>query len=141
MLWRQRSRRNQRQTVCVSCNLASKDVALETILKLPQWNYLAPLKRLRPLYQELMRSKYRLRKEGERKKDGTLSSSPMRTGPYTIEARRYGLAQVLSIQHEVNASAFQQGYPSIDLLNEEEHACILELIAANIWPDRWNGNE
>ncbi len=88
-----------------------------------------------------MKPKYRLRKEGERKKDGALSSSPMRMGPYTMEARRYGLAQVLSIQHEVNTSAFQQGRPFIDLINAEEHARILELIAANTWPDRWTGNE
>jgi DNA sulfur modification protein DndC len=129
------------RTGCVGCNLASKDTALETILKLPQWAYLAPLTRLRPLYQEMMQPKFRIRKVGERKKDGTLSSSPMRMGPYTMEARRYGLAQVLSIQEEVNAAATVSKRPVIDLINEEEHGRILTLIEANTWPDRWTGDE
>lgn len=129
------------RTGCVGCNLASKDTALETILKLPQWAYLAPFKRLRPLYQELMRPQYRLRKNAETKKDGSLSANPMRMGPYTMDARRYGLAQVLGIQNEINADAREQGRPLVDLINEEEHARILELIAANTWPDRWEGTE
>ncbi|GHO94815.1 hypothetical protein KSF_048630 [Reticulibacter mediterranei] len=129
------------RTGCVGCNLASKDVALDTVLKLPQWHYLAPLKRLRPLYQELMKPRYRLRKQEERKKDGSLSKSPMRMGPYHMDARRYGLSQVLAIQNEVNRTASEQGRPLIDLINEEEHARILELIALNTWPDRWTGQE
>lgn len=129
------------RTGCIGCNLASKDVALDTVLKLPQWQYLAPLKRLRPLYQELMKPRYRIRKEGERKKDGSLSKSPMRMGPYHMDARRYGLSQVLAIQNEVNQMAHEQRRPLIDLINDEEHARILELIEANTWPDRWTGNE
>jgi DNA sulfur modification protein DndC len=129
------------RTGCIGCNLASKDVALDTILKLPQWQYLAPLKRLRPLYQELMKPRYRLRKEGERKKDGSLSKSPMRMGPYHLEARRYGLGEVLSIQEDVNQMARQQQRPRIDLINEQEHQRILDLINANTWPDRWTGEE
>lgn len=129
------------RTGCVGCNLASKDVALDTVLKLPQWSYLAPLKRLRPLYQEMMKPRYRIRKEGERKKDGSLSKSPMRMGPYHMDARRYGLSQVLAIQDEVNQAACREGRPLIDLINEEEHARILELISANTWPDRWTGVE
>lgn len=52
------------RTGCVGCNLASKDVALDLVLQLPQWKYLTPLKRLRPLYQEMMKPQYRLRKDG-----------------------------------------------------------------------------
>lgn len=129
------------RTGCVGCNLASKDVALDAILKLPQWAYLTPFKRLKPLYQELMRPRYRLRKNAERNKDGHLSANPMRMGPYTMDARRYGLAQVMSIQNEINAAACEQGRPMVDLINEEEHARILALIAANTWPDRWDGTE
>lgn len=129
------------RTGCVGCNLASKDVALDAILKLPQWFYLAPFKRLKPLYQELMRPQYRLRKNGERKKDGSLSANPMRMGPYTMDARRYGLAQVLAIQEEINKAAQAQGRPLVDLINTEEHARILELIDANTWPDKWTGEE
>lgn len=65
----------------------------------------------------------------------------MRMGPYTMDARRYGLAQVLRIQEDVNSAAREQGRPLIDLINEEEHIRILELMAANTWPDGWSGDE
>lgn len=101
------------RTGCIGCNLASKDVALDTVLKLPQWQYLTPLKRLRPLYQEMMKPRFRIRKEGERKKDGSLSKSPMRMGPYHMEARRYGLSQVLDIQEHIKIDgAYHQGMPA-----------------------------
>jgi DNA sulfur modification protein DndC len=129
------------RTGCIGCNLASKDVAFDALLKLPQWSYLAPLKRLKPLYAELKRPLYRLRKQGERNKDGRLSAHSMRLGPYTMEARRAGLAAVLTIQDEVNQVAHTRGRPRIDLINAEEQARILELIAADTWPDRWTGQE
>lgn len=129
------------RTGCVGCNLASKDVALDAILKLPQWSYLAPLKRLKPLYQELMRPRYRLRKNGERNKDGRLSANPMRMGPYTMETRQYGLQQVCQIQYEVNAAAYRLVRPQIDLINMEEYIRILQLQNENTWPDRWDGTE
>jgi DNA sulfur modification protein DndC len=130
------------RTGCIGCNLASKDVALDTLLKLPQWRYLAPLKRLKPLYQELTRPQYRLRKDGsDRRKDGTLAANPMRLGPLTMEARRYGLAQVLDIQEQVNWDTQRRSSPCIDLINREEQQRILELIEANTWPERWTGEE
>jgi DNA sulfur modification protein DndC len=130
------------RTGCVGCNLASKDVALDMVLRLPQWGYLAPLKRLRPLYQELMHAKYRLRKDGsQRNKGGKFPKNPMRMGPYTMEARRYGLSQVLAIQDEINTFALDNDRPTIDLINEQEHARILALIDANTWPDGWDGTE
>lgn len=129
------------RTGCVGCNLASKDVALDAILKLPQWAYLAPFKRLKPLYQQLVQPQYRLRKIDEVKKDGTPSANPNRMGPYTMDARRYGLSVVLGIQEEINAAAGAQGRPTVDLINEEEHARILALIEANTWPYRWSGTE
>ncbi|MBA2679091.1 MAG: phosphoadenosine phosphosulfate reductase family protein [Ktedonobacteraceae bacterium] len=130
------------RTGCIGCNLASKDTALLTVLKLPDWTYLAPLLRLRPLYADLKKPQYRLRKNGtDRRKDGTLAANPMRMGPLTMEARRYGVAQVLDIQEQVNVVARREGRPSIDLINEEEHARILELITCNTWPDGWRGDE
>lgn len=130
------------RTGCVGCNLASKDVALDAILKLPQWQYLAPLKRLRPLYQELVKPQYRLRKDGtQRLKGGSFPKNPMRMGPYTMEARRYGLGQVLQIQNEVNDAARLTNRPLISLINRQEHLRILELIKANTWPDGWTGEE
>lgn len=130
------------RTGCIGCNLASKDIALDTLLNLPQWAYLVPLKRLKPLYAELLKPQHRLRKDGtDRRKDGTLAANPMRLGPLTMEARRYGLTQVLSIQQRVNQVAQRHGRPSIDLINEEEHARILAMIAADTWPQRWTGQE
>lgn len=129
------------RTGCVGCNLASKDVALDRALSMPEWAYLAPLKRLRPLYQELKEFKNRLQKNGERKKDGTLSANPMRKGPLTMAARRRALNDVLQVQLEVNAAALAKGRPQISLINDEELARIEELIAANTWPDGWTGEE
>jgi len=62
-------------------------------------------------------------------------------GPYTMEARHAGLAQVQAHQEEINAAALVQGRPLIDLINTEEHQRILELIAANTWPEKWRGLE
>ncbi|MDQ2902988.1 MAG: phosphoadenosine phosphosulfate reductase family protein [Chloroflexota bacterium] len=130
------------RTGCVGCNLASRDVALDTILKLPHWQYLAPLKRLRPLYADIIKPRHRLRKDGtDRLKDGTLAANPMRMGPLTMEARRAGLAEVLAIQEEISRAALAHERPRMDLINEEERARILELIEANTWPDRWTGHE
>lgn len=130
------------RTGCVGCNLASRDVALDAVLRLPQWAYLHPLKRLRPLYTELTKARNRLRKSGdERRKDGSLALNPMRLGPLTFEARRYGLSAVLEIQEEVNAAARAQERPEIFLIDGEERARIEELIAAGTWPRGWDGRE
>lgn len=130
------------RTGCVGCNLVSKDLALDTLLKRPEWLYLKPFKRLKPLYQELKKPEYRLRKDGtERKKNGKLVKNPQRMGPLTMDARRYGLNSVLGIQKEINQAAKQQGRPVVSLINNEELTCIHRLIATNTWPQRWSGNE
>jgi DNA sulfur modification protein DndC len=130
------------RTGCIGCNLASKDTSLDTVLKLPAWAYLQPLKRIKPLNQELKKPMYRLRKNGtDRRKDGTLAANPMRMGPLTMEARRYGLATILNIQEEINLVSRAEGRPCIDLINEEEQERILALIEANTWPDGWTGQE
>jgi DNA sulfur modification protein DndC len=110
------------RTGCVGCNLASRDTALESVIKSPSWSYLAPLLDLRPLYAELKKPHNRLRKDGtERRKDGQLVANPQRMGPLTMEARRMGLARVLDIQNRVNATALAAGRPEISLINPEEH--------------------
>ncbi len=136
------SERNAR-TGCVGCNLTSDDHALKLLmLTYDHWRYLEPLLRLRPLYRELTRPVSRLRKDGsERRKDGSLVKNPMRMGPLTFEARRAGLAEVLALQKEVNASALALGRPAIDILNAEEQTRIEELIAAETWPQGWDGSE
>jgi len=125
------------RTGCVGCNLASKDTALDRVLRVPQWAHFHPLKRLKPLYTFLQERQNRLRKDGsEIKVDGTLVANPQRLGPLTMKARRHGLAEVLAIQDEVC-----RGGSPVDLINPEEHARILELIEANTWPNRWFGTE
>lgn len=120
------------RTGCVGCNLASRDTALERLLRQPEWSHLAPLLELRPLYQELTMAHNRLRKSAaEMRQDGAWSKNAQRLGPLTMEARRYGLDRVMDIQRRAR----------VDLINDAEHSRILELIAANTWPNKWHGDE
>lgn len=131
--------RNAR-TGCVGCNLASRDYTLERVIQSPKWSCLEPLLRLRPLYAELKKSHKRLRKQDERRADGSLVKNPGRLGPLTMEARRWGLEQVLAIQESVR----QLGDDRMNgwsLINAEEQDRIQALIAANTWPHRWTGEE
>jgi DNA sulfur modification protein DndC len=129
------------RTGCIGCPLATADTALDNLLKRNDWKYLAPLKRLRPLYEELREFRNRLQKHGERNKDGRLSSNPCRKGPLTLEARSRALDVVLGIQREVNDGAARAGQPPVDLINAEEEARIRELIAKKTFPNKWSGKE
>jgi DNA sulfur modification protein DndC len=130
------------RTGCIGCALAQEDKALDSVLLLPAWSYLAPLKGLRPLWRELREPQHRLRKAGaELLKDGSIAKNPQRMGPLTLEARQMGLERVLGIQAEINEAARRLGRPEIDLINAEEEARIRELITAGIWPQGWEGDE
>ena len=130
------------RTGCAGCPLASKDMALDTILANPAWSHLALLKRLKPLYRELREPRHRLRKAGaEILKDGSLGKNPQRMGPLTFNARLMGIERVLSIQAGCNAEADRLGRPHVDILNPEEEARIRELIGLGTWPDGWDGDE
>lgn len=132
--------RNAR-TGCIGCPLAEDDTALDYVISLPEWSYLAPLKGLRPLYRELRRFRWRLQKDGERNKNGQLSANPSRKGPLTMEARRMGLLTVARIQREINREAARLGRPRISLIDADEFARIRELWRLNTWPQRWTGEE
>lgn len=120
------------RTGCVGCNLASRDFALEQIVTRPQWKRYAPLAQLRLIYAELKRPFNRLRKDGsETRKDGSLVSNPCRMGPLTLDARRWGLAQIKRVQAEAG----------VDLINVEEEHEIVKMIDARQWPNGWTGNE
>lgn len=134
------------RTGCAGCPLATKDLALDTIITRPQWAYLAPLKRLRPLYRELREPRHRLKKTGlMRDARGELvaaaGKNKQRMGPLTFEARRMGLGRVLAIQSEIAAAAATLGRPTIDLLNAEEETRIRDLIDLRTWPNGWDGDE
>jgi DNA sulfur modification protein DndC len=120
------------RTGCIGCNLASRDVALERVLKIEKWKHLAPLAELRPLYAWCKLPANRIRKDGtETRKDGSLVANPCRMGPLTFEARLEGLRRVLDIQARAG----------VDLINAEEEARIRELVAAKTWPRGWDGTE
>ncbi|WP_244421486.1 phosphoadenosine phosphosulfate reductase family protein [Allomesorhizobium alhagi] len=130
------------RTGCAGCPLASKDLALDTIVASPAWSHLAPLKGLKPLYRELREPRHRIRKAGlDRLKDGSVAANPQRMGPLTFAARLMGLDRVLAIQAECNAVAQRLGRPLLDILNHEEEARIRDLIAAETWPNGWDGDE
>jgi DNA sulfur modification protein DndC len=117
------------RTGCIGCNLASRDVALERVIKNPRWAYLSPLLELRSLYAELKMPHRRKRKaKPERRKDGLYSKNVQRLGPLTMEARAYGLERILDIQTRAN----------VDLINSEEETRIKELWSLNTWPERWS---
>lgn len=130
------------RTGCVGCPLAERDMALDGLLRQEKWAYLAPLKKLRPIWRETREPKNRLRKAGlEFRKDGTPSKNPQRMGPVLLEVREQLLEKVLALQAEVNAAADRLGRPRIDILNAEEEARIRELIALKTWPEKWDGDE
>lgn len=131
------------RTGCIGCPLASRDLALETVLKSPRWSYLAPLADLKPtVFRELRKAKWRLRKTGLAS-DGTVATgkNKQRLGPITLDGRRLGLERVLGIQARCNEAAARLDRPRIDLINPEEEARIRELIAAETWPQGWDGDE
>ena len=130
------------RTGCVGCPLAEQEKPLDTVLTMPEWAYLEPLKELKPLYRFLRRPENRLRKPGaERLKNGNIAANPQRMGPLTLEARIMALDVVLDIQARTNERATAEGRPPIDILNAEEEARIWELIGAKTWPDGWAGDE
>ena len=129
------------RTGCIGCPLVQQDAALDRVIAQPEWAYLAPLQKLRPLYAEIKQPQHRLRKHGETRKDGTLAKKQGRLGPITLESREWLLGEILTIQAEVNAGAQASGQPELSLINEVELARIRELIDAKTWPEKWDGTE
>ena len=130
------------RTGCIGCPLASKDKALDNVINIPEWSYLQPLKRLKPIYREMKKPQYRLRKAGgQRKKDGTLAKNQQRMGPLTLSARLDFLNQIIDIQNEINIEAVKIGRPKLFLINSAEGKRIKELITARTFPNGWDGTE
>ncbi|MEA5459129.1 phosphoadenosine phosphosulfate reductase family protein [Arcicella sp. LKC2W] len=130
------------RTGCIGCPLASHDKALETIIQMPQWNYLKPLMHLRIIYNEMRLTKNRLRQpSGKRLKSGILAKNQNRLGPLTIESRIVFLNRILMIQKLINEWAEVSNKPKVDILNEQEVDRIKFLIDNNQMPNGWNGDE
>lgn len=120
------------RTGCVGCNLASRDNALERLVKQPEWEHLRPLLEIKPMFAELKLAKHRKRKsEPEMRQDGKWAQNVQRLGPLTMEARSYGLERIKDIQRRAR----------VDLINADEEQRIRELWAANTWPNKWTGDE
>lgn len=129
------------RTGCIGCPLAQEEKALEAILTIPQWYWLAPLRGLKPVYRMLREPRNRLRKSGaEKLKDGSLAANPQRMGPLTLEARQWALGEILRIQKECNTNRPHR-LPELSLIDAEEEACIRRLIAEETWPNGWDGDE
>ena len=130
------------RTGCIGCPLTQKETALDGVLKMPAWSYLAPLKRLKPIYERMREFQYRLQKDGsERRRDGSLVKNPGRKGPLKLEARLMFLEEILSIQRDINEVAVADSRPTCYLINSEEEARIRELIELQTFPDGWSGTE
>lgn len=83
----------------------------------------------------------RLRKFGEKKKDGTLAANQGRLGPLTFDARRKFLNEILDVQEIINLEARKLNRPVISLINDEEFWRINTLIQLKTYPDGWTGDE
>ncbi len=55
------------RTGCIGCPLASRDMALESLVELPEWEYLKPLLKLRLIWTEARDFRNRHQKVGEKK--------------------------------------------------------------------------
>ncbi len=128
------------RTGCIGCPLASKDVALDNLLKQEKYQYLAPLKRLRLIYDEMRLFHHRLQKDGtETRKDGTLPKNPNRKGPLKLDSRLMFLDRVLDIQREIKANCGDK--TPVVLIDEQEEAFIRQVIDERLFPNGWTGNE
>jgi DNA sulfur modification protein DndC len=130
------------RTGCIGCPLTQEDKALDSIVNMPDWSYLLPLKDLKPIYRWLRKPENRLRKSGGQKTvDGRLQKNQNRLGPLTLETRQKALEQILEIQSKINADAVLLGRPTISILNEQEEFTIRKMINENVWPNGWDGTE
>lgn len=128
------------RTGCICCPLASNDRALDAIIAQPRWGYIAPLKELRGIYEEMRSPLHRLRQPGtQRRADSTIPANPNRMGPLTIESRMKFFAQITDIQNRINADP--RCHHAIDLLNPEEIEYITQCWAQNLYPKGWTGQE
>lgn len=121
------------RTGCIACPLAQKDTALHSVIAMPEWAGLAPLLELKAIYRTLREPQHRIRKRIEFRKDGSISANPQRMGPLRLDSRLWALERILDIQRRCA--------PVVDLINPDEEARIRALIAANTWPNGWDGTE
>ena len=128
------------RTGCNGCPLATRDTALDALLKSPRWQYLEPLRGLRPIFRWLREPAQRIRKPGFEFNKAGVKRYTNRMGPLTMAARLAALERILAIQAECNRLA-PDGMPRVDTINFDEEARVRELVGLNTWPNRWTGDE
>lgn len=125
----------ERRTGCIACPVASKDEALENMLRLPEWQHAAPLMELRGLWDEMRSHRWRKRKQGERDANGKVRrgrrGASMRYGPLTMEARAHFFECIMDIQRRAGH----------EMISPEDEAYIRKCWADNVWPNKWTGDE
>lgn len=132
------------RTGCIGCPLVSEDKSLAGLLRhYPgDWGYLAPLRHLREIYEEMRKPQYRLRKHGQRRKsDGSFVRKPYRMGPLTLDARRKFFVEISELQMLVNFRAKQLGRPAAVILWPDDIQRIFWHWENQTWPRGWDGSE
>jgi len=120
------------RTGCIGCPLASRDRALENLIRKTEWEHLRPLLELRSLFKDLKKPKWRKRKlKPELRKDGEWGKNVQRMGPLTMEGRAYGLERVLDIQQRAG----------VDLINQIEEMRIRRMWDLDMWPRKWSADD
>jgi len=125
------------RTGCIGCPLVDKDQSLNILVKIPKWQYLEPLKELKPIYRWMREPANRLRKTGL--EEG--GKNKQRMGPLTIAARQDAYYKIISIEERINEAAVRLKMPTVCLINNEEAKHIKHCWEINQWPDGWDGDE
>lgn len=113
------------RTGCISCNLVDTDWALKTLVRIPQYAHLAPLAKLKGIYEEMYSSKWRVRYQPQQRADGSYSARRAHgLGALTMEAREYFLERVEDVEQEA-------GYT---LIEEREKHLIRRMWQWGFWP-------
>jgi hypothetical protein len=129
------------RTGCVGCPLAQEDTALDTVLATRVVAYLEPLLGLACCGASCA-SRATASKPGiERLKDGSIAKNPQRMGPDHVRGTRRRARARAGHPSAVQCGAALGSGQASTSCNAEEEARIRELIAAETWPDGWEGDE
>lgn len=129
------------RTGCMKCQVVHEDRSFRLLVRKPAWSWLSPLHELDQVHEWLSKPAQRLRKPAPDKKvNGDYRNKTNPLGPIHIEARQYALNWILAIQARVLENAPAE-FHDFRVINDEEEAAIRDMIARNVYPRGWTGNE